>query len=130
MKVSVWKSSVETSSSDSSVVERAKEVVFADFETWETGMQLIRTGKYFGTIGENKDAKYVKSGGYLYYSTCSIFERENDQTVAAFLKTYPDYEIAEISSPLAHEKKKFGLQFLPDTAYGAGFYVAKLVRKF
>lgn len=55
-------SSVETSSSESSVVERAKEVVFADFETWETGMQLIRTGKYFGTIGENKDAKYVKSG--------------------------------------------------------------------
>ena len=55
-------SSVSSSSSDSSVVERAKEVVFADFETWETGMQLIRTGKYFGTIGENKDAKYVKSG--------------------------------------------------------------------
>lgn len=107
----------------------------------------------YGTISENPDIKlfrkqediaalaktqkeilstvcrYVKKGGALYYSTCSIFERENDQTVAAFLKTHPDYEIAEISSPLAHEKKKFGLQFLPDTAYGAGFYVAKLVRK-
>ena len=27
-----------------------------------------------------------------------------------------------------HEKKKFGLQFLPDTAYGAGFYVCRLKR--
>ncbi len=55
-------SSIDSSSDSSSVVEREKEVVFADFETWETGMQLIRTGKYFGTISENKDARYVKSG--------------------------------------------------------------------
>ena len=41
----------------------------------------------------------------------------------------PEYEVQEIQSPLAHEKKKYGLQFLPDTAYGAGFYVCKLVRK-
>ena len=107
----------------------------------------------FGTISENPDIKlfrkkedftaiekaqreilstvsrYVKKGGALYYSTCSLFERENDATVAEFLKTHVDYEVEKIDSPLAHEKKKYGLQFLPDTAYGAGFYVCKLVRK-
>ncbi|MBE7077596.1 MAG: methyltransferase domain-containing protein [Clostridiales bacterium] len=107
----------------------------------------------FGTVSENPDiklfrkeedfvglkkaqtaildnvAKYVKKGGALYYSTCSLFESENDGIVSAFLKTHCEYEAAEIKSPLAHDKKKHGLQFLPDTAYGAGFYVCKLIKK-
>ena len=76
----------------------------------------------------NTVCKYVKKGGYLYYSTCSLFACENDDTVAAFLKTHPDFTAEELTSPLSHDKKKFGLQFLPDTAYGAGFYVCKLKR--
>ena len=107
----------------------------------------------YGTVSENPDIKlfrkesdfaalrktqkeilatvcrYVKKGGALYYSTCSLFEGENDKSVEEFLKTHSEYEAVEIGSPLAHEKKKYGLQFLPDTAYGAGFYVAKLVKK-
>jgi 16S rRNA (cytosine967-C5)-methyltransferase len=106
----------------------------------------------FGTVSENPDIKlfrkaedfaglfkaqteilsnvsrYVKKGGALYYSTCSLFECENDKVVKAFLKAHPAYSVEAIDSPLAHEKKAFGLQFLPDTAYGAGFYVCKLVR--
>ena len=72
--------------------------------------------------------KYVKKGGHLYYSTCSLFACENDNTISAFLKTHPDFAVVELESPLSHDKKKFGLQFLPDTAYGAGFYVCKLHR--
>ena len=74
-------------------------------------------------------ARYVKKGGALYYSTCSLFASENDKRVEEFLKSHPDYEAEEIDSPLCHEKKRYGLQFLPDTAYGAGFYVCKLKRK-
>ncbi len=107
----------------------------------------------FGTVSENPDiklfrregdiaalgkeqrkilstvSKYVKKGGALYYSTCSIFERENDGVIADFLKENPQFERVEIDSPLAHDKKKYGLQFLPDAAYGAGFYVCKLLKK-
>ena len=107
----------------------------------------------FGTVSENPDVKlfrkaedfagleraqksilqtcsrYVKKGGALYYSTCSIFEKENDNVVAWFLQSNPQFICEEIVSPLCHEKKKYGLQFLPDTAFGAGFYVAKMVRK-
>ena len=106
----------------------------------------------FGTVSENPDIKlfrkeddfislqkaqteilasccqYVKNGGALYYSTCSIFERENDGIVGAFLKSHPEFVVESIDSPLTHEKKKYGLQFLPDTAYGAGFYICKLKR--
>ncbi len=74
-------------------------------------------------------AKYVKLGGYLYYSTCSIFQEENDDAVESFLRENSQFELCEAQSPLSHEKKRFGLQFLPDTAFGAGFYVAKLRRK-
>ena len=73
-------------------------------------------------------SRYVKKGGALYYSTCSLFECENDHIVETFLKTHPDYEVEKIESPLVNEKKKYGLQFLPDTAYGAGFYVCKMRR--
>ena len=107
----------------------------------------------FGTVSENPDIKldkkaedisalhkiqvgildaccrYIKKGGSLYYSTCSVFQEENDDTVSAFLKSHPDFERVAIDSPLCHEKKNYGLQFLPDTAYGAGFYIAKLQRK-
>jgi 16S rRNA (cytosine967-C5)-methyltransferase len=72
--------------------------------------------------------RYVKKGGALYYSTCSIFRAENDGTVAEFLKTHTDFAVEEIDSALCHKKTKFGLQFLPDTAFGAGFYVCKLVK--
>jgi 16S rRNA (cytosine967-C5)-methyltransferase len=74
-------------------------------------------------------SRYVKKGGALYYSTCSLFESENDWIVGEFLKKNPKFSVEEISSPLPHDQKKYGLQFLPDEAFGAGFYVCKLVFK-
>lgn len=107
----------------------------------------------YGTVSENPDIKlfrkkedlislakaqlsilsnvsrYVKKGGALYYSTCSLFACENDGIVEAFLKTNSEFTVETLDSPLAHDKKKYGLQFLPDTAYGAGFYVCKLQKR-
>lgn len=131
---------------DSSVFDKAYEESF-------DGVLCDVPCSGFGTVSENPDlklfrkeedfaglktaqtailsacSKYVKKGGNLYYSTCSIFERENDKIVGEFLKNNPEYAVAQIDSPLPHEKKKYGLQFLPDTAFGAGFYVCKLVRQ-
>ena len=72
--------------------------------------------------------RYVKKGGALYYSTCSILESENDARVEEFLKTHPQFSVEALNSPLAHTIKRYGLQFLPDTAFGAGFYVCKLIK--
>ena len=74
-------------------------------------------------------ARYVKAGGHLYYSTCSLLQEENDEIAGAFLKSHPQFEVCAADCPLPHERTNYGLQFLPDTAYGAGFYVAKLRRK-
>ena len=73
-------------------------------------------------------AKYVKRGGALYYATCSLFEEENDAIVGEFLRGREDFSAERLKSPLPHEEKAYGIQFLPDTAFGAGFYVAKMRR--
>ncbi len=73
-------------------------------------------------------SKYVKVGGHLYYSTCSILDRENVEIVSEFLNFNDEFICEEISSELSNEKKKFGIQFLPDVSSGNGFYVAKLKR--
>ena len=74
-------------------------------------------------------SRYVKTGGALYYSTCSLLKEENDGIVGEFLKAHSEFAREEIISPLDYVKTKFGLQFLPDTAVGAGFYVSKMRRQ-
>ena len=74
-------------------------------------------------------SRYVADGGRLYYSTCSVLPEENDSIVYAFLQKHPEYELSIPSSPLAHRKTKFGLQFLPHISLGAGFFLAAFTRK-
>lgn len=97
-------------------------------------VKLFRKREDFAALAKSQKAilqtcsRYVKQGGALYYSTCSIFACENDAIVKDFLKNNPQFSLQSIDSALAHEKKACGLQFLPDTAYGAGFYVCKMVK--
>ncbi len=74
-------------------------------------------------------SRYVKKGGALYYSTCSVFACENDGIVRAFLSEHPEYVPERTQNPLPHEETAYGLQFLPDAAFGAGFYFCKLRRE-
>ncbi len=72
-------------------------------------------------------SKYVKVGGYLYYSTCSILKCENSDIIADFLANNNNFVCEKIDSPLPHEYDN-GLVFLPDISGGLGFYVSKLKR--
>ena len=68
-------------------------------------------------------SRYVKKGGMLYYSTCSVLPEENDSTVCNFLQLHPEYALNTVNSPLEHRATKYGLQFLPHISLGAGFFV-------
>ena len=70
--------------------------------------------------------KYVKKGGYLYYSTCSVLKSENIHIVEKFLKEHKDFVIENATSPLECENESGTLEFLPDISGGLGFYFAKL----
>ena len=74
-------------------------------------------------------SNYVKVGGYLYYSTCSILTRENQAIIKSFLSDKTDFSVCEISSSLPFQKCEYGIQFLPDISNGLGFYICKLKRE-
>jgi len=73
-------------------------------------------------------SNYVKLGGYLYYSTCSIIDSENIAIIEQFMSDINGFEIVEIDSKLQHEKVLGANLFLPDISGGLGFFVAKLKR--
>lgn len=68
-------------------------------------------------------ARYVKSGGRLYYSTCSLLPEENDSVVYGFLNGNKNFVLDIPSSPLQSKATKFGLSFLPHISLGAGFFI-------
>ncbi len=74
-------------------------------------------------------ARYVKVGGRLYYSTCSILPQENDTAAHNFLEGHENFGLISLNSPLAHKTTRYGMQFLPHISLGAGFYIACFERK-
>ncbi len=74
-------------------------------------------------------ARYVKTGGSLYYSTCSVLPEENDSVAYEFLRANSGFELDIPDSPLGHAVTKFGLQFLPHISLGAGFFLTRFLKK-
>lgn len=60
---------------------------------------------------------YVKPGGVLLYSTCTINREENDEVVDAFLRRNPDFEEVE------------RMQLLPNVDGTDGFFICVINRK-
>lgn len=77
--------------------------------------------------------EYVKPGGTLVYSTCTITKEENMENVQWFLKEYPEYIPEDIGGALCEELRpwvKDGcLQLLPGIHQSDGFFIVKLRRR-
>ncbi len=80
------------------------------------------------SILEN-NAKYLKKGGELLYSTCSLFKEENDDTIKRFLENNDGFEVIKIKSDIPHIEKEYGIELCPVISGTIGFYMSKIVKR-
>ena len=77
--------------------------------------------------------EYVKDGGALVYSTCTINPAENLENVRWFLDTCPEFEPEDVTpflcGELQKDVKEGCLQLLPGIHDSDGFFIAKFRRK-
>ena len=78
-------------------------------------------------------ARYVKPGGTLMYSTCTLLPDENENQVREFLSTHPEFSIEEDASwlpeTLRDQMKDGMIQLLPHRHEGMdGFFIARMRR--
>lgn len=63
----------------------------------------------------NAAAKYVKPGGILVYSTCTILKQENELQIKNFLHNHSEFELEYENMLFTHVEG------------GSGFYIAKMI---
>lgn len=123
---------------DEKFIERFDKII-CDVPCSGSGVYMTRPDVLFG-ITEEKIAelsalqskilktasKYLKKGGELIYSTCSLFSEENDGVVGNFLDGSTEFECVPISSCVESVKKELGMQLIPNLSGTIGFYMSKL----
>lgn len=113
---------------DTSSVEKA-DILIADLPCSGLGVMRKKTDiKYKMTLEGEKNlvhlqrqildtvSSYVKHGGRMLYSTCTIDRMENEENVTYFLEQHPEYELEEMH------------QIFPKETLGDGFFLARLRR--
>ena len=77
-------------------------------------------------------ARYVKKGGILVYSTCTVFHEENEDVVEKFLDGHPEFRLDQISESLPKKYhsfiKKGCFQTFPPRDKMDGFFVARMIK--
>ena len=73
-------------------------------------------------------SRYVKKGGVLVYSTCTLLPRENEENARRFLSDHGDLFVPEAFRVNGRTYPAFTTLF-PDTEGTDGFFIAKFRRK-
>ncbi len=74
-------------------------------------------------------SQYVKRGGELVFSTCTLNKEENENAVEKFLSAHKEFKIADIKK-YDYDNflyNEFGLTILPDEIFD-GFFISKMIK--
>ena len=78
-------------------------------------------------------SRYVKPGGTLVYSTCTILPEENEEQIKAFLETHPAFSVQPLPTSFPEEFRKqqnaYGLQLFNHRDQVEGFFIARIQRQ-
>ena len=75
-------------------------------------------------------ARYVRPGGVLMYSTCTLVRKENEGVVEKFLKANPDFSLEKLTLPENFPENTTGMLTLVPGEYDTdGFFISRLRRK-
>lgn len=73
-------------------------------------------------------SQYVKPGGVIVYSTCTVLGRENEDVVKAFLRAHAEFSAEGFTLPNGETAADGYITFWPDIHGTDGFFVSKLRR--
>ncbi len=75
-------------------------------------------------------SRYLKKGGVLIYSTCTLIRQENEGVVEAFLEENSEFTLEPLPLPDPFPKNESGMLALVPGEYDTdGFFIARLRRK-
>ena len=78
----------------------------------------------------NTQAEYLKPGGVLVYSTCTLLPRENEAITEQFLREHPNFALSAFELP-GYGTVESGMKtFLPCSDDTDGFFVCRLQKRY
>ena len=120
----------------------AMDVVIADVPCSGLGIIRKKPDIRYKNIAEMKElpvlqrkilenqATYVKPGGILLYSTCTVLKQENEDIVTDFLAKHDNYSLEPLELPEGLPKNDTGMLTLIPGEYDTdGFFICRLRRK-
>ena len=121
--------------------EGAMDVVIADVPCSGLGIIRKKPDIRYKNVEEMKDlpelqlkilenqSRYVKKGGLLLYSTCTVLRTENEEVVKAFLEGNQDFTTEPLPLPEIFPKNETGMLTLIPGQYDTdGFFICRLRR--
>lgn len=122
--------------------EKAMDVVIADVPCSGLGIIRKKPDIRYKNLAEmaslpplqleilKNQATYVRPGGVLLYSTCTLVRAENEGVVEAFLRENTDFYLEKLPLPANFPVNETGmLALIPGQFDTDGFFIARLRRK-